>query len=127
MFSEQKRVRDYGIPININKLNKLYEGYASYDKDAYLPEVILEWCEQELKDASFIFLIAESTRDSNREINYLSAYIYLRESITDHLINTKNTHPKLGLLLISKGIYNWNLSPEVAVGLEEARLKDYND
>jgi hypothetical protein len=38
-------VRDYGIPINIDKLNELREGYTSYDKDAYLPEVILEWCE----------------------------------------------------------------------------------
>jgi hypothetical protein len=45
MFLEQKGVRDYGIPININKLNKLCEGYASYNKDIYLPEVILEWCE----------------------------------------------------------------------------------
>jgi hypothetical protein len=42
MFSEQKGVRDYGIPININKLNKLREGYTSYNKDAYLPEVTLE-------------------------------------------------------------------------------------
>jgi hypothetical protein len=45
MFSEQMGVRDYGIPINIDKLNELREGYASYDKDAYLPEVTLEWCE----------------------------------------------------------------------------------
>jgi hypothetical protein len=36
MFSEQMGVRDYGIPINIDKLNELREGYASYDKDAYL-------------------------------------------------------------------------------------------
>jgi hypothetical protein len=42
MFSEQKGVRDYGIPINIDKLNKLRKGYASYDKDAYLLEVTLE-------------------------------------------------------------------------------------
>jgi hypothetical protein len=127
MFSEQKGVRDYGIPINIDKLNELREGYASYDKDAYLPEVTLEWCEQELKNAGFILPITESTRDSNGEINHLSAYIYLRESITDHLINTKNARPKLGLLLTPKGVYNWNPLPEVAVGLEEARLKDYND
>ena len=38
-------VRDYGIPININKLNELCEGYTSYNKDIYLLEVILEWCE----------------------------------------------------------------------------------
>jgi hypothetical protein len=42
MFLEQMGVRDYGIPININKLNKLYKGYASYNKDIYLPEVILK-------------------------------------------------------------------------------------
>jgi hypothetical protein len=42
MFSEQMGVRDYGIPINIDKLNELYKGYTSYNKDAYLPEVILE-------------------------------------------------------------------------------------
>jgi len=35
-------VKDYGIPININKLNELREGYTSYNKDVYLPEVILE-------------------------------------------------------------------------------------
>jgi len=54
-------------------------------------------------------------------------YIYLRESINDHLINTKNTSPKLGLLSTPKGIYDWNPSLEVAIGLEEARLKDYNN
>jgi len=42
MFLEQMGVRDYGIPINIDKLNDLREGYTSYDKDVYLPEVILE-------------------------------------------------------------------------------------
>jgi hypothetical protein len=127
MFSEQKGVRDYSISININKLNKLYKGYTSYNKDAYLPEVILEWCKQEFKDAGFILPIAESIRDLNGEINYLSTYIYLRESITNYLINTKNICPKLGLLLIFKGVYNWNLLLEVAVELEEARLKDYNN
>jgi hypothetical protein len=39
----------------------------------------------------------------------------------------KNTCLKLGLLLIPKGVYDWNLLLEVAMGLEEARLKDYND
>ena len=127
MFSEQIGVRDYSIPINIDKLNELCEGYISYDKDVYLPEVILEWCEQELKNTGFILLITECTRDANRDLNYLSAYIYLRELINNHLINTKNTRPKLGLLSIPKGIYNQNLLLEVAVGLEEARLKDYNN
>ena len=42
MFLEQIGVRDYSIPININKLNELYKGYTSYNKDTYLPEVILE-------------------------------------------------------------------------------------
>jgi hypothetical protein len=42
MFSEQMGVRDYGIPINIDKLNELREGYTSYDKDAYLLEVTLK-------------------------------------------------------------------------------------
>jgi len=42
MFLEQIRVRDYSIPINIDKLNELYEGYTSYNKDVYLLEVILE-------------------------------------------------------------------------------------
>jgi hypothetical protein len=120
-------VRDYRIPININKLNELRKEYASYNKDTYLPEVILEWCKQELKDAGFILPIIESIRDSNGDLNYLSAYIYLRELITDHLINTKNACLKLGLLLIPKGIYNWNPLPEIAMGLEEARLKDYNN
>jgi hypothetical protein len=127
MFSEQMGVRDYGIPIDIDKLNALCKGYASYDKDVYLPEVTLEWCEQELKDADFILPIIETTRDSNGELNHLSAYIYLRESITDYLINTKNARLKLGLLSIPKGVYDWNPLLEVAVGLEEARLKDYND
>jgi hypothetical protein len=63
----------------------------------------------------------------NRELNHLSAYIYLRESITNYLISIKNTCLKLGLLLILKGIYNWNPLLEVAIGLEEARLKDYNN
>ena len=66
-------------------------------------------------------------RDSNRELNYPSTYIYLRESINNYLINTKNARLKLVLLLIPKGVYNWNLSPEVTIGLEEVRLKDYND
>jgi hypothetical protein len=127
MFSEQIGVRDYGIPININKLNELYKGYASYNKDVYLPEVILEWYKQELKDAGFILPITETTRDSNGNLNHSSIYIYLRELINDYLINIKNTRLKLGLLLIPKGIYNWNPLPEVAVGLEEARLKDYNN
>ena len=39
----------------------------------------------------------------------------------------KNTRPKLELLLIPKDIYNWNPLLEVAMGLEEARLKDYNN
>jgi len=69
----------------------------------------------------------ESTRDPNRELNYPSVYIYLRELINDYLINTKNARLKLGLLLIPKGVYDWNLLPEVVVGLEEVRLKDYND
>jgi hypothetical protein len=120
-------VRDYSIPINIDKLNALRKGYTSYNKDVYLPEVILEWYEQELKDTDFILPITETTRNSNRELNHLSAYIYLRESITDYLINTKNARPKLGLLSTPKGVYNWNPSPEVAIGLEEARLKDYNN
>jgi len=42
MFSEQIGVRDYSIPINIDKLNELCEGYTSYNKDVYLPEVILK-------------------------------------------------------------------------------------
>jgi len=42
MFSEQIGVKDYGIPINIDKLNELREGYTSYDKDVYLPEVTLK-------------------------------------------------------------------------------------
>jgi hypothetical protein len=42
MFLEQKRVRNYSIPININKLNKLYKEYTSYNKDIYLPEIILK-------------------------------------------------------------------------------------
>ena len=42
MFLEQIGVRDYGISININKLNELRKGYTSYNKDIYLPEVILE-------------------------------------------------------------------------------------
>jgi hypothetical protein len=42
MFSEQKGVRDYDISININKLNKLRKGYTSYNKDTYLPEIILK-------------------------------------------------------------------------------------
>jgi hypothetical protein len=50
--------------------------------------------------------ITETTRDSNRNLNYSSTYIYLRESINNYLINTKNTRLKLGLLLIPKGIYN---------------------
>ena len=127
MFSEQIGVQDYGIPINIDKLNELREGYTSYDKDVYLPEVILKWCEQELKDAGFILPITEFTRNSKGDLNYSSAYIYLRESINDYLINTKNARLKLGLLLIPKGIYDWNPLLEVAIGLEEARLKDYND
>ena len=127
MFSEQIRVRDYGIPINIDKLNELREGYTSYDKDVYLLEVTLKQYKQELKNTSFILLITESTRDLNKELNHLSTYIYLRELISDYLINTKNTRPKLGLLLIPKGIYNQNPLLEVAIGLEEARLKDYNN
>jgi hypothetical protein len=39
----------------------------------------------------------------------------------------KNTCLKLGLLLLSKGIYNWNPLLEVAIRLEEARLKNYNN
>jgi hypothetical protein len=39
----------------------------------------------------------------------------------------KNTCLKLGLLLIPKGIYNWNPLLEIAMGLEEARLKNYNN
>jgi hypothetical protein len=42
MFLEQKEIRDYNIPININKLNELYKGYTSYNKDIYLLEIILE-------------------------------------------------------------------------------------
>jgi len=106
MFLEQIGVRDYGIPINIDKLNELREGYTSYNKDAYLPEVILEWCKQELTDASFSLLITESTRDSNRELNHPSTYIYLRELINNYLINTKNARLKLGLLLTPKGVYD---------------------
>jgi hypothetical protein len=127
MFSEQIGVRDYGIPINIDKLNKLRKGYTSYDKDTYLPEVILEWYKQELKDTGFILPITETIYNPNRDLNHPSIYIYLRESINNYLINTKNTRPKLGLLLIPKDIYNWNLLLEVAIGLEEARLKDYNN
>ena len=57
-------------------------------------------------DAGFSLLITESICDSNRELNYLSTYIYLRELINNYLINTKNARLKLGLLLIPKGIYN---------------------
>ena len=42
MFLEQIGVRNYGIPININKLNELRKGYTSYNKDVYLLEVILK-------------------------------------------------------------------------------------
>ena len=42
MFLEQIGIMNYSISININKLNKLYKEYTSYNKDIYLPEIILK-------------------------------------------------------------------------------------
>ena len=51
----------------------------------------------------------------------------LQDEITHHILTTSNLIPKLGLLLLPISAYNWVPHPEIAMGLAEARAKDYND
>jgi hypothetical protein len=44
-----------------------------------------------------------------------------------YISTTSNLTPKLGLLPLPISAYDWVPYPDVAMGLVEARAKDYND
>lgn len=122
-----KGVRDYGLPVNEEKLAEIKQGYQEWDMNAYLPADTLSWCHEALETCGFQLPITEYARDAKQEILHKNAYLVLRAEITHHLKTTSNTAPRLGLLENPTGAYDWVPHPDVAVGLEEARLKDYND
>jgi hypothetical protein len=126
-FFPKEGVKCYGIPVDIDKLRELRKGYEEWDINAYLPKDTLQFCQEYLVKAGFTLPITESSRDASGDIAHLPAYLMLRDEITHHISTTSNLIPKLGLLPLPIGAYDWVPHPEVAIGLAEARAKDYND